>query len=148
MPAASEAEAKALADALGHSDWAERFDMLGEPRDGALAAELAATLGAMPAGEALSALIGAGVRATPVREGEEILADPWLWANDFFDQPRQTPHGPVVNRPYGHFSRSETGYKRPDPGLGEHTFEVLADYGIAPDRIAQLSEDGVVMCLS
>jgi crotonobetainyl-CoA:carnitine CoA-transferase CaiB-like acyl-CoA transferase len=143
-----EDEAKRLAGALSHPDWPDRFDMLGEPRDGVLAGELAAALGAMPAAEALSALIGAGVRASPVREGEEILADPWLWANDFFDQPRQTPHGPVVNRPYGHFSRSETGYKRPDPGLGEHTFEVLADYGIAPDRIAALSEDGVVMCLS
>ncbi len=141
-------ETKALAGALGHPDWDERFDMLTEPRDGPLAGELAAALAALPLGEALTALLGAGVRACPVREGEEILGDPWLWANDFFDQPRQTPHGPVVNRPYAHFSRSETGYKRPDPGLGEHTFEVLADYGIAPDRIAQLSEDGVVMCLS
>jgi crotonobetainyl-CoA:carnitine CoA-transferase CaiB-like acyl-CoA transferase len=141
-------DAQALAAALGHPDWAERFDMLAEPRDGALATELAATLAAMSAAEALTALLNAGVRACPVREGEEILGDPWLWANDFFDQPRQTPHGPVVNRPYAHFSRSESGYKRPDPGLGEHTFEVLADYGIAPDRIAQLAEDGVVMCLS
>ena len=141
-------EAKALAGALGHPDWAERFDMLAEPRDGLLADELAAALAALPFGEALTALLGAGVRACPVREGEEILGDPWLWANDFFDQPRQTPHGPVVNRPYAHFSRSESGYKRPDPGLGEHTFEVLADYGIAPERIAQLAEDGVVMCLS
>ncbi|HWF76618.1 MAG TPA: CoA transferase [Caulobacteraceae bacterium] len=141
-------EAKALAAALGHPDWAERFDMLAEPRDGALAGELAAALAAAPAGEALTALIGAGVRACPVREGEEILGDAWLWANDFFDQPRQTPYGPVVNRPYAHFSRSESGYKRPDPGLGEHTFEVLADYGIDAERIARLAEDGVVMCLS
>ena len=141
-------EAMALAGALGHPDWAERFDMLAEPRDGALAAELAAALKSMPAAAALTALLSAGVRACPVREGEEILGDPWLWDNDFFDQPRQTPHGPVVNRPYAHFSRSESGYKRPDPGLGEHTFEVLADYGIAPERIAALSEDGVVMCLS
>ena len=93
-------EAAALAAALGHPDWVERFDMLGEPRDGALAGELAAALGAMPSADALTALLGAGVRAAPVREGEEILGDPWLWANDFFDQPRQTPHGPVVNRPY------------------------------------------------
>jgi crotonobetainyl-CoA:carnitine CoA-transferase CaiB-like acyl-CoA transferase len=141
-------EATALAAALGRPDWADRFDMPGEPRDGALAGELAATLAAMPSADALAALLGAGVRAAPVREGDEILGDPWLWANDFFDQPRQTPHGPVVNRPYGHFSRSECGYRRPDPGLGEHTFEVLADYGIAEDRIAQLSEDGVVLCLA
>lgn len=141
-------QAKALAGALGHPDWAERFDMLAEPRDGALAGEIAAALAAMPMDGALATLVGAGVRASPVREGEQILSDPWLWANDFFDQPRQTPYGPVVNRPYARFSRSDSGYKRPDPGLGEHTFEVLADYGIAPERIAQLAEDGVVMCLS
>jgi crotonobetainyl-CoA:carnitine CoA-transferase CaiB-like acyl-CoA transferase len=145
---AGDDEAKALAGALGHPDWAERFDMLSEPRDGALAGELAAALAAMTGGEALTALVNAGVRACPVREGEEILGDPWLWANDFFDQPLQTPYGPVVNRPYARFSRSDSGYKRPDPGLGEHTFEVLADYGVAPERIAQLAEDGVVMCLS
>jgi len=141
-------EAKALAAALGHADWAERFDMLAEPRDGVLAEALASALAGMPMDAALAALVGAGVRASPVREGEQILSDPWLWANDFFDQPRQTPHGPVVNRPYARFSRSESGYTRPDPGLGEHTFEVLADYGIAPERIAELADDGVVMCLS
>ena len=34
-------EAKALAFALGHPDWAERFDMMAEPRDGALAGSFA-----------------------------------------------------------------------------------------------------------
>jgi len=142
-------EAKSLAVALGHPGWAEVFpDMMSEPRDGALAGRLAERLAEMTVGEALAALVPSGVRATYVREGEEILADPWLWANDFFDQARQTPHGPVVNRPYATFSRSECGYHRPEPGLGEHTFEVLADYGIAPERIQRLADDGVVMCLS
>jgi len=142
------AEAAALAEALGHPGWPGEFDMMAESRDGALAERLAAALARIGVAEALTALVGAGVRATPAREVEEALADPWLWANNFVDQARQTPYGPVVNRPYGHFSRSECGYKRPDPGLGEHTFEVLADYGVAPERIAQLAEDGVVMCLS
>ena len=143
------AEAKALADALGHPGWAEVFpDMLHEPRDGALAGRLGERLAEMSVGEALGALVPAGVRATHVREGEEILSDPWLWANDFFDQVRQSPHGPVTNRPYATFSRSPVGYDRPEPGLGQHSFEVLADYGVAPDRIQRLADDGVVMCLS
>jgi crotonobetainyl-CoA:carnitine CoA-transferase CaiB-like acyl-CoA transferase len=79
---------------------------------------------------------------------EQALADPWLWANNFADTPVQTPFGPVTNRPYGHFSRSTSGYHRPEPGLGEHSFEVLADFGIDPERIAQLADSGVVMCLS
>jgi crotonobetainyl-CoA:carnitine CoA-transferase CaiB-like acyl-CoA transferase len=140
-------EAARLAEALGHPGWPGEFDMLAEPRAGPLASRLAAALARMTMAEALTALIEADVRATPARDGDEILADPFLWANNFFDQARETPHGPVVNRPYGTFSRSQVGYRRPEPGLGEHTFEVLADYGIADERIAQLAEDGVVMCL-
>jgi crotonobetainyl-CoA:carnitine CoA-transferase CaiB-like acyl-CoA transferase len=142
------AEAAALAGAFGCPEWASRFDMMAEPRDGALAAELEAVLARLCAGEALAALLGAGVRATPAHEGDEVLGDPYLWANDFFDTARPTPYGPVTDRPYGHFSRSHTGYTRPEPGLGEHSFEVLADWGIDAERIAALADEGVVMCLS
>jgi crotonobetainyl-CoA:carnitine CoA-transferase CaiB-like acyl-CoA transferase len=142
------AEATALAGALGHPDWASRFDMMAEPRDGALAAELEAVLAELTVVEALTALLAAGVRATPAHEGDEVLNDPYLWANDFFDMARPTPYGPVTDRPYGQFSRSHTGYTRPEPGLGEHSFEVLADWGVDPDRIAALADDGVVMVLS
>jgi crotonobetainyl-CoA:carnitine CoA-transferase CaiB-like acyl-CoA transferase len=142
------ADAAALAGALGHPEWASRFDMMAAPRDGALAAELEAALAKLRAGEALTALLGAGVRATPAHEGDEVLGDPYLWANDFFDTARRTPYGPVTDRPYGHFSRSHAGYTRPEPGLGEHSFEVLADWGIDPERIAALADEGVVMCLS
>lgn len=141
-------EAAELAKALDHADWASRFDMMAEPRDGALAAELEAALAERGVTDTLNTLVPAGVRATPVREGEEILADPWLHANDFFDTLRETPFGPVTDRPYADFSRSEAGYRRPEPGLGEHSFEVLADWGIDAERIASLADEGVVMCLS
>ena len=143
----TEAEAAALAGALGHPEWATAFDLMAEPRDGALAKALEAQLASMTVAEALAVLRPASVRATPAQEGDEVLADPWLQANRFLDELRETPFGPVVNRPYGCFSRSISGYDRPDPGLGEHSFEVLADWGIDPDRIAQLGEDGVVMVL-
>ncbi|HUO12071.1 MAG TPA: CoA transferase [Caulobacteraceae bacterium] len=144
----SNAEGAALAEALGHPDWASRFDMIAEPRDGALAAELDATFAALTVEAALTPLIEAGVRATYVRRGEEILSDRWLWANDFFDRVVDTPYGQTTDRPYADFSHSHSGYKRPEPGLGEHTFEVLADYGVDPERIARLADEGVVMCLS
>jgi crotonobetainyl-CoA:carnitine CoA-transferase CaiB-like acyl-CoA transferase len=140
-------EAAALAGALGHPEWAQQFDMMSEPRDGALAAALADTLAAQSYVDALQALVGAGVRAAPAREPEELAGDPWLWANHFFDPLVQTPHGPVTDRPYAAFSRSGTGYTRPDPGLGEHSFEVLADFGIDPERIARLGDEGIVMRL-
>jgi len=142
------ADAAARAGALGHQEWARRFARMAEPRDGALADELETVLARLSMAEALSALIGSGVRATPAHEGDEVLGDPYLWANDFFDTAKATPYGPVADRPYGHFSRSHTGYTRPEPGLGEHTFEVLADWGIDPERISALADEGVVMCLS
>ncbi|HUZ12825.1 MAG TPA: CoA transferase [Caulobacteraceae bacterium] len=140
-------EAAALAGALGHREWASEFDLMSEPRDGRLAQRLAQALASQTAAEALAKLLGAGVRATPVLEGEAILTDAWLWENDFFDTLRQSPHGPVKDRPYAAFSRSRAGYDRPDPGLGEHSFEVLADWGVEPGRIRRLAEDGVVMRL-
>jgi crotonobetainyl-CoA:carnitine CoA-transferase CaiB-like acyl-CoA transferase len=144
----SAGEARALAAALGRPEWADRFAMIDEPRDGALAKAIEASLAALTVAEAVARLQAAGVRAVPAQEADDVLADPYLRANQFFDQVRQTPYGPVVDRPYAAFSRSVAGYTRPDPGLGEHTFEVLADYDIDPERIAALADEGVVMCLS
>jgi crotonobetainyl-CoA:carnitine CoA-transferase CaiB-like acyl-CoA transferase len=122
--------------------------MLGERRDGPLAEALAQTLAPMRSADALGLLTGVGVRATPAHAAEQVLADEWLKANRFLDEVRQTPYGPVVNRPYATFSRTPAGYTRPDPGLGEHSMEVLADWGFDPARIAALADQGVVMCLS
>ena len=141
-------QAKALSGALGHEGWAGEFDLLAEPRDGALAKAIEAALAPMTVADALAALHKAGVRAVEAKEGEAVLADAYLQANNFWDQRRQTPWGEVVNRPYAAFSRSIAGYTRPEPGLGEHSFEILADWGIDPDRIAALGDEGVVMCLS
>jgi crotonobetainyl-CoA:carnitine CoA-transferase CaiB-like acyl-CoA transferase len=145
---ADDGQAAGLARALGHPDWSTRFEMMSEDRAGPLAGEIAEALASMTREAALIALVGAGVRAVPTLEGDDVLNDRWLWENAFFDTIRQTPHGPVTNRPYAQFSRSTSGYDRPDPGLGQHSHEVLADYGIDPERIAQLFDDGVVMVLS
>jgi crotonobetainyl-CoA:carnitine CoA-transferase CaiB-like acyl-CoA transferase len=140
-------DAAALAGVLGHPEWTGQYDMLAEPRDGALAEQIEAVLRQRTVADALNALRKAGVRAAPAQEGEEVLADKWLQANNFWDQVRETPYGQVTNRPYATFSRSPCGYNRPDPGLGEHSFEVLADWGVDPDRIASLADEGVVMVL-
>ncbi len=140
-------EATALAGALGHPEWAEDYEMMAQPRDGVLARKIEAALRAQPAAEALIALRKAGVRAVLAQLAEQTLTDRWLQANNFLDQPRDTPWGPVTNRPYATFSRSPCGYNRPDPGLGEHSFEVLADWGFTPERIEQLADEGVTMVL-
>lgn len=140
-------EAAALAGALGHPEWTSQYDMLAEPRDGALANRIEAVLRQRTVADSVTALRRAGVRVAPAQEGDEVLADKWLQANNFLDRERETPFGPVTDRPYATFSRSPCGYNRPDPGLGEHSFEVLADWGVDPDRIASLADEGVVMVL-
>jgi crotonobetainyl-CoA:carnitine CoA-transferase CaiB-like acyl-CoA transferase len=145
---ANASEATALATALGHPGWAREFNLMAEPRDGVLAGKIEAVLRTLRAADVLEALRKAGVRAVLAQLAEQTLSDRWLAANNFLDQMRATPFGPVTNRPYATFSRSPCGYTRPDPGLGEHTFEVLAEYGIDPDRIERLADEGVVMCLS
>jgi crotonobetainyl-CoA:carnitine CoA-transferase CaiB-like acyl-CoA transferase len=41
-------------------------------------------------------------------------------------------------------SKSPLGTPRPAPLLGEHTDEVLAGFGVEPERVAELRERGVV----
>ena len=45
------------------------------------------------------------------------------------------------------FSRSPASIRRPAPGLGERTNEVLAELGYAPERIAALRASGAVQVL-
>ena len=47
-------------------------------------------------------------------------------------------------RPAARFSRTQAERRSPAPLLGEHTDEVLADVGLAPDQIVALRDSGVV----
>ncbi|HXQ09650.1 MAG TPA: CoA transferase [Caulobacteraceae bacterium] len=140
-------EARALATALGAPEWATAFDMLAEPRDGALAKAIQQALAKQPLDAVVKLLLAAGVRAAPVVARGTAAGDPWLAENGFMDAVIETPDGPVRDTRYVAFSRSAIGYRRPEPGLGEHSFEVLADWGIDPERIARLGEDGIIMRL-
>jgi crotonobetainyl-CoA:carnitine CoA-transferase CaiB-like acyl-CoA transferase len=140
-------EARAMAAALGAPEWASAFDMLAEPRDGALADAIERTVATKPLAAIIELLLAAGVRAAPVVARGTAGGDPWLAENGFMDAAIETPDGPVRDTRYAAFSRSATGYRRPEPGLGEHSFEVLADWGIDPERIACLGEAGIIMRL-
>jgi crotonobetainyl-CoA:carnitine CoA-transferase CaiB-like acyl-CoA transferase len=142
-----EDEANALAAALDLPAWAGAPAMLAEPRDGRLARAIARTLAAREAASVVAALIAAGVRATPVVPRGGQGADTWLADNGFMDHPVETPDGPVRNSRYASFSRAQACFRRPEPGLGEHSFEIVADWGIDPERIARLGEDGIIMRL-
>jgi len=118
---------------------------LGEARDGPLADRIATAVADRPRAEVLAALRAAGVAAAPAIRGGEALDDAFLAANGFVESWRHPRLGPMITaKAFSIFSRTPTGFARPTPELAEHSAEILADYGIAPDRVAALMSAGAV----
>jgi crotonobetainyl-CoA:carnitine CoA-transferase CaiB-like acyl-CoA transferase len=139
-------QAAALAGVLGAADWAARFpDALDAPRRGDLAREVAERLRTRARAEVLSALRAAGVPAAPVFRGDEAQGEDWLWEGGFFEARRHPLWGDMtVSRAFASFSRGDAGFARLDPGLGEHTVEVLRDHGFDDARIRRLADAGLI----
>ena len=120
-------------------------DPLLASRDGDLAQRLDAAFAGRARAATLDALLAAGVAAAPVLRGAEALEDEWLAENRFLEPWEHPRIGPLVSaRAYADFSRTPSGTIRTAPDLGEHSVEVLADWGIAPERIESLLEAGAI----
>ena len=50
----------------------------------------------------------------------------------------------IASRAFADFSRGGAGFTRLDPDLGEHSVEVLREYGLDIDRIRRLAEARVI----
>jgi crotonobetainyl-CoA:carnitine CoA-transferase CaiB-like acyl-CoA transferase len=50
----------------------------------------------------------------------------------------------LASRAFADFSRGAAGFTRLDPDLGEHSVEVLRDYGFETARIRRLAEAGLI----
>ncbi|MFN7419079.1 MAG: CoA transferase [Alphaproteobacteria bacterium] len=137
------AEAEALLTVLGTQ--ADPADALTAPPEGPLAGRLAATLAGRPRAGALDALEAAGVPCAPCVRGYEAYDDPWLAENDVFVAWRHPRLGEAVGvRSYADFDRTPGGFRHPVPDAGEHTWQVLAEFGLAPERIEALLAAGAV----
>ena len=142
MVCETEVEAQGVAATLG-------IDLgsapLAAPRDGEVAGRMEAALADRTRTEVLDALLAAGVACAPVLRFDEAMASAFVRENGWYDSWVHPRLGPAVSaRSYGDFSRTPTGFGHPTPDLGEHTVEVLGDYGIAPERIAALLASGAV----
>lgn len=92
-------------------------------------------------------LIETGVPCAPVREVEEVIADPEVAERGTLIDSTYPASGDIkiVGSPVkmSAIARDELSRGRP-PELGEHTEEVLASIGISLERIAQLREEGAI----
>ena len=142
----SEAQAVALAAALDGDRWGRRFpDILHQPRRGDLADEIAGLLRARRRADVLATLAEAAVPAAPVFRGDEARGEEWLWESGFFELRHHPIWGDMIaSRAFADFSRGSAGFTRLDCELGEHTIEVLREYGFEMERIRRLAESRLI----
>ncbi len=137
------AEADALLTVL--ETQADPTDALTAPPEGPLAGRLAATLSGRPRAATLDALEAAGVPCAPCVRGYEAYEDAWLAENGVYEAWRHGRLGEAVGvRSYVDFDRTPGGFRHPVPDAGEHTLQVLAEFGLAPERIEALLAAGAV----
>jgi crotonobetainyl-CoA:carnitine CoA-transferase CaiB-like acyl-CoA transferase len=139
---------EALAAALDRTDWLDRWDgatALAEPRDGALAAEIAAALAQRRRDEAVQALGAAGVPTLPVLRGDEVQRTEFFWENGYFELHAHPYYGELLaGRGFAEFNGAPARFERLHPELGEHGVEVLSDYGVPRERIIELAQARVI----
>lgn len=100
-----------------------------------------------PSREWLVELRAAGIASSEVRERKDLSSDPQLAANGMLWEQQH----PIAGRlqmiaPPVRFSntRTEPRLRRPAPLLGQHTTEILAEFGYTKETCSSLFERGVV----
>ena len=113
-----------------------------------LAKALAPIIRTRTSADWLSRLEAAGVPAGPVLDVAEMHCNPQTLAREMVTKAPHTKLGPVktLGAPVK-FSATPGGVTRGAPLLGEHTREVLAEYGYGDDEIDVLICDGAVIAM-
>ena len=147
---ANQANWERIADVLGHPEWRAdpRFatNSARMANLDALTSAMSDVLATRTRAEWLEAFDAAGVPAGPVQTIAEALTHPQTLARGMvvdLEHP-QAGSTKALGCPL-HFSATPTRVARPAPMLGEHTREVLREYGYEEREIGRLLADGVVV---
>ena len=94
----------------------------------------------------LKLLAEADVPATPVNTVDQVMNDPQTIERGIIQTVAHPTLGPipVVGTPL-HFSRMAPGVRRAAPLRGQHTDEILAECGLAPETIRDLRDKKIVL---
>jgi crotonobetainyl-CoA:carnitine CoA-transferase CaiB-like acyl-CoA transferase len=102
--------------------------------------ELIAAIANKTRAEWLAALDQAEIPAGPINDIAAVVADPQVAARGMI---RKAGNAMFVDQPI-HFSSHPELPNEPAPGLGEHTQEILAEFGYSPDEIAAMKAQGAI----
>jgi crotonobetainyl-CoA:carnitine CoA-transferase CaiB-like acyl-CoA transferase len=112
-------------------------------RDGVVAARLAAAFKHIGRDEAVERLRAEGVPAAPAVRAEDVFDDEYLRENGVFDTYFHPQFGDVTGvAGYAGLADEVAGLERPGPLFGEHTVEVLREYGLDEVRVGRLLASG------
>ena len=149
ISASIQAMAERLFRAIG------REDMLADPRfrtntdrvrnAEAYEAPIVAFIGARTLAENMEVFAQAEVTAAPVYDIDQFMADPHVIAREILVDLPDTEIGKLpMHNVIPRLSATPGRLRRPAPGLGEHTAEVLSGLGLDRAEIAGLARDGVI----
>jgi len=95
--------------------------------------------------EALKAFADAAVTSAPVYDISDLLEDPHVVERGIFEElPDDEMEWVQMHAPIPRLSATPAGYRRPAPYIGEHTREVLLEFGFDDARITALIDAGIV----
>ena len=98
-----------------------------------------------PVEDWLAALGRGNVPCGPINNFEQVFKDPQIRHREMRREMRYPLSGslPFVANPI-RFSATPNDYSRPPPLLGQHTDEVLAEFGLGTDEVEQLRRERIV----
>ncbi|MGA3085099.1 MAG: CoA transferase [Thermodesulfobacteriota bacterium] len=87
-----------------------------------------------------------GMPFAPIQSVKEAANDPQAQATGCFISYEHPRHGLVHNLASPiNMSETPANYRMPAPELGQHTEEVLLEYGFGPEDIVRLKEQGIIV---